>query len=115
MCRKMETEEEKVLPFYSSSLSTEEEEKAAAVEAEAPSEELAEVKSTACQIAAIKVCLLQVMHKYASLQNFWKRYNKVLLDKMALDKEKEKLFEENAKLKVLLKQYLDGKNNFPMS
>jgi hypothetical protein len=45
MCRKLETEEEKVLPFYVSSLSPEEEEKVASEAAEPPSEPLAEVGS----------------------------------------------------------------------
>ena len=31
------------------------------------------------------------MMEYTSLENFWKRYNKVLLDKLALDKEKSLL------------------------
>ena len=42
------------------------------------------------------------------MENFWKRYNKVLLDKLALDREKQTLEDENSKLKALLKQYLDG-------
>lgn len=50
----------------------------------------------------------QVMHEYEALENFWKRYNKVLLDRYALDKEKHTLVEENQKLRMLLKQYLDG-------
>ena len=53
------------------------------------------------------VCF-QVMHEYSALENFWRRYNKVLLDKLALDREKQILEEENSKLKALLKQYLDG-------
>ena len=48
------------------------------------------------------------MYKYGSLENFWKRYNKVLLDKCALDKEKDTLMRENTQLRTLLKQYLDG-------
>ena len=52
---------------------------------------------------------LQIMKEYSSLQNFWKRYNKVLLDKVSLDREKQILEEENSKLKILLKQYLDGR------
>ena len=43
MCRKLETEEEKVLPFYSSSLSPEEDEQVASVEAEPALETLAQV------------------------------------------------------------------------
>ena len=42
-CRKLETEEEKVLPFYASSLTEEEQEDVAAAVAEPPSEPLAEV------------------------------------------------------------------------
>jgi hypothetical protein len=50
----------------------------------------------------------KVMKDYLSLENFWKRYNKVLLDKASLDKEKQMLSTENAQLRLLLKQYLDG-------
>lgn len=91
MCRKLETEEEKVLPFWSGSLTHEEEEQIASVVTEPPTEELT-----------------QVLHQYSGLENFWKRYNKVLLDKLALDKEKQILEQENQKLRILLKQYLDG-------
>lgn len=44
MCRKLETEAEKVLPFYASSLAPEEDDDVAAAMQEAPSEQLAEVK-----------------------------------------------------------------------
>ncbi|XP_055862303.1 dynein regulatory complex subunit 2-like isoform X2 [Biomphalaria glabrata] len=91
MCRKLETEEEKVLPFYASSLTKEEEEDVNAAVLEPPSEPMA-----------------KAMHEYASLENFWKRYNKVLLDKLALEKEKQSLGLENQQLRMLLKQYLDG-------
>ena len=50
------------------------------------------------------------MHEYTALENFWKRHNKVLLDKLALDREKQTLEDENSKLKALLKQYLDGES-----
>ncbi len=33
------------------------------------------------------------MCEYAGLENFWKRYNKVLLDKVALDKEKSTMLQ----------------------
>ncbi|XP_046351485.2 dynein regulatory complex subunit 2-like [Haliotis rufescens] len=91
MCRKVETEEEKVLPFYASSLTAEEIEDVDAAILEPPSEPLA-----------------LVIHEYSSLENFWKRHNKVLLDKLALDKEKQTLVQENQQLRTLLKQYLDG-------
>ena len=35
--------------------------------------------------------LATVMHEYSALENFWKRYNRVLLDKLALDREKQAL------------------------
>ncbi|XP_044141893.1 dynein regulatory complex subunit 2 [Bufo gargarizans] len=91
MCRKLETEEEKVLPFYPSSLSDAEREEAERVNMEKPSEQLA-----------------QLMLDYTALDQFWKRYNKVLLERWALDREKAVLSQDNQKLRVLLKQYLDG-------
>lgn len=91
MCRKLETEQEKVLPFYSSSLTEEEEEHVKSTEQEQPTESLA-----------------KVLHEYTSLENFWKRYNKVVLDKLSLDKEKRDLLQENTQLRAVLKQYLDG-------
>ncbi|CCD13870.1 unnamed protein product [Trypanosoma congolense IL3000] len=41
------------------------------------------------------------------LERFWTKYNKVVLDNVALSQEKQHLEEENLKLQVLLKQYLD--------
>ena len=48
------------------------------------------------------------MHEYEELEPFWKRYNKVSLDKVTLDKERQVLLQENGQLRSLLKQYLDG-------
>lgn len=91
MCRKMETEEEKILPFYASSLTEDEENDLKQALYENPSKDLSDI-----------------MKDYLNLENFWKRYNKVLLDKASLDKEKQMLSTENAQLRMLLKQYLDG-------
>ncbi|XP_022346038.2 dynein regulatory complex subunit 2-like [Crassostrea virginica] len=91
ICRKFETEEEKVLPFYASSLTKEEQNDVNAAVLEAPNE-----------------ALVGVMHEYSTLENFWKRFNKVTLDKLALEKEKQGLMVENQQLRTLLKQYLDG-------
>ncbi|KAM9321401.1 dynein regulatory complex subunit 2 [Gastrophryne carolinensis] len=91
MCRKLETEEEKVLPFYPSSLSDAEKEEAERSSMEKPTEELA-----------------QLMQEYTALDQFWKRYNKVLLEHWALEREKTVLSQDNEKLRLLLKQYLDG-------
>lgn len=51
---------------------------------------------------------LQILNEYTSLENFWKRYNKVNLDKLALEKEKQDLLNENTQLRAVLKQYLNG-------
>eukprot|EP00697_Spironema_sp_BW2_P014352 gnl/Spiro4/477_TR263_c0_g1_i1.p1 gnl/Spiro4/477_TR263_c0_g1~~gnl/Spiro4/477_TR263_c0_g1_i1.p1 ORF type:complete len:561 (+),score=227.35 gnl/Spiro4/477_TR263_c0_g1_i1:64-1746(+) len=42
------------------------------------------------------------------LDNFFKRFNKVKLDQIALEAEKARLQAENTKLRSTLKQYLDG-------
>ncbi|XP_044851318.1 dynein regulatory complex subunit 2 [Mauremys mutica] len=91
MCRKLETEEEKVLPFYASLLSREEQEKVEQVSLEKPGEQLA-----------------QLMQDYLGLEHFWQRYNKVKLEQLSLEREKAVLCQENQKLRLLLKQYLDG-------
>ncbi|XP_078057430.1 dynein regulatory complex subunit 2 [Mustelus asterias] len=90
MCRKLETEEEKVLPFYASSLTPEEESKVQHLMMLRPCEELAEVMDC------------------GALEQFWKRYNKVLLDQVVLQQEKSTLLQENSRFRQLLKQYLDG-------
>ena len=47
-------------------------------------------------------------NEFMLLDQFYKRYNKVLLDKLAIDKQKNTLEKENMFFKNLLKQYLDG-------
>ncbi|XDV36392.1 hypothetical protein PO909_006179, partial [Leuciscus waleckii] len=90
MCSKMETEHEKVLPFYKSSLSE---------------EELSQEKANAMKSADEK--LTQLVPDYSSLGKFWQRYNKVQLDRMCLKREKVLQLQENERLKTYLKQYLD--------
>ena len=46
--------------------------------------------------------------EWSLLENFWRKHNKVLLDNAAINQEKFHLQNENAKLRSLLKQYLDG-------
>merc|ERR1711939_465804 len=50
----------------------------------------------------------QVVEEWDYLNNFFKRYNKVLVDVMAIDREKMRLSGENSDLRSILKQYLDG-------
>ncbi|MEW5310230.1 MAG: hypothetical protein WDW38_002047 [Sanguina aurantia] len=49
-----------------------------------------------------------VVEEWDYLNRFFKRTNKALLDKSAIDKEKARLERENADLRSILKQYLDG-------
>ncbi len=43
-----------------------------------------------------------------SLKNFWKRYNKVLLDVIAIKKQKTEIEQQNETLRSMLQQYYDG-------
>lgn len=88
LCRRLETEKEKVLPFYESQVD----------QAEIPEDLKEDYDELSKSDAA----------EYGYLNNFYKRYNKVLLDKLAIDKQKEALQKDNLLLKSLLKQYLDG-------
>ncbi|XP_075241451.1 dynein regulatory complex subunit 2-like [Convolutriloba macropyga] len=91
LARRYETEEEKVLPFYASTLTDEELRDVQEAQGETPQEELA-----------------KAMFDFQGLDPFWKRYNKVLFDKLALQKEQSLLLQENQQLRMVLKQYLDG-------
>ena len=42
------------------------------------------------------------------LENFFKKSNKALLDKLAVERQRDRLRKENADLQSILKQYLDG-------
>ncbi len=42
------------------------------------------------------------------MANFYRKYNKILLDNIAINKEKERLQVENAQLQDLIQQYMDG-------
>jgi hypothetical protein len=46
--------------------------------------------------------------EWSSLDPFYAKYNKVLLDKLAIAQEKARLKQENVDLRGILKQYLDG-------
>lgn len=91
ICRKFETEEEKVLPFYSPTLTPEEQEEMEEIQPEDLTEELA-----------------KVIADYVGMENFWKRYNKVKLEQLSLQHRHAELLEINRKLREMLKQYLDG-------
>jgi hypothetical protein len=95
--RRMETEREKVLPFYESSV--EEEERAAAEAAE-----VCKVLQTTSAVGRDGAPI----EEWNYLDPFFQRYNKVLLDVMAIERERDRLSSENSDLRSILKQYLDG-------
>ena len=95
--RKLETDREKVLPFHPFSISAE--------DSSVP-EDL-EVEANALSSYAIGHDGKPV-EEWNSLDVFFKRYNKVLLDKYAIMKEESRLKQENQDLRNILKQYLDG-------
>eukprot|EP00049_Salpingoeca_infusionum_P005092 m.88080 g.88080 ORF g.88080 m.88080 type:complete len:540 (-) comp12853_c0_seq3:628-2247(-) len=133
VCSRLETEEEKVLPFYKETVSQQEvdEEMQAAIErGELVLEEDGEVPVAASAEAEVPVDQHvggyhpqpgptelsavaysrqnQPVETFKALDNFYKRYNKVLLEKLALDREVSDLEEENEELRHILKQYLEG-------
>ncbi|NXT61874.1 DRC2 protein, partial [Chaetops frenatus] len=91
MCRRLETEEEKVLPFYPSSLTDSEQQKAHRVLEEIPSEPLA-----------------LAMQDYVGLERFWQRFNKAKLEEKALEQAWAALTNRNQYLRELLQKYLAG-------
>ncbi|NXX26961.1 DRC2 protein, partial [Nicator chloris] len=91
MCRRLETEEEKVLPFYPSSLAEWEQQNARSILQETPREPLA-----------------QAMQDYVGLERFWQRFNKAKLEEKALEQARATLANRNHNLRGLLQQYLAG-------
>ncbi|XP_030920424.1 dynein regulatory complex subunit 2 [Geospiza fortis] len=91
LCRRLETEEEKVLPFYPSSLGELEQQKVRRVLEETASEPLA-----------------RVMKDYMGLERFWQRFNKAKLEEKGLERARAALADRNQELRKLLQQYLAG-------
>nr|XP_032828225.1 dynein regulatory complex subunit 2 [Petromyzon marinus] len=91
ICRRMETEQEKVLPFPPSALTPEEQRDVDTQLAQTPTQQLS-----------------QVAARYSSMERFWCRYNKVLLEQLALEHERDALQRENGRLRRALQLYLEG-------
>mmetsp|Transcript_6692 Transcript_6692/g.15423 ORF Transcript_6692/g.15423 Transcript_6692/m.15423 type:complete len:512 (-) Transcript_6692:106-1641(-) len=94
--RKLETEREKVIPFYPTPMD----------EDSSIPEDLA-VDANALSSYAIDKDGKPV-EEWNYLDTFFRRYNKVLLDKVCIEREKGRLGQENADLRSILRQYLDG-------
>jgi len=97
LCRKFETEREKVLPFYlSRDLLNEFEEG----DLDFGDEDLKE---------EIRKELVDIgTDEWTYLDHFFKRFNKVKLDELAIGQELKRLNKENVQLRSILKQFLDG-------
>lgn len=91
MTRKLETEREQVMPFPASIVETD-----------------PEIQR---QMAQFKL-QLKGDSKYVGesdmFDKFYRRFNKVLLEKLALQREKEQLLKTNQHLKQMMKNYMEG-------
>lgn len=89
ICRRLETEREKILPYYENS----------------------DIGVNEVVLPDAEKLLGMDSKSYdeiESMKNFWKRYNKVLLDVIAIKKQKEEISVQNQILLSLLKKYYDG-------
>lgn len=105
LARKLETEREKVCPFYESALNNDDSQgQVGRLTADGG----ADVPES---IDGIRMWTRELMgseNDWHHMDNFYKKYNKVLLDKLAIAQEKKRLQKENSDLRHILKQYLDG-------
>lgn len=129
VARKYESEQEKVLPFFTPGQAVDEEE-AAAMEQEVAAAMAEDAKAVAAAAAAeadqagpsTSAAAAdkpnfssqgvddqgRPVEEWDYLNRFFRKFNKVVLDKAAIDKEKARLQRENDDLRAILKQYLDG-------
>ncbi|KAF5833975.1 flagellar associated protein [Dunaliella salina] len=114
LCRKFETEQEKVIPFYvpaqaEALYQSEEADQAEAAQQSADAVG-AEQSTTSGQAEGdVKFAVGQAGGNVKFLlTRFFRRFNKAVLDNACIDKEKARLEKENADLRSILKQYLDG-------
>ncbi|KAG2770939.1 Coiled-coil domain-containing protein 65 [Phytophthora cactorum] len=112
LVRKLETERERVLPFYHSTLADEHEANELTETVRlAMRTETGREDEDAQQMLDFQSQGLQSgvpVSEWEYLDLFWKRHNKVLLDELALRREKERVANENRELQTILQQYLAG-------
>ena len=104
MCRKLETEEEKVLPFGTVPPTP----RTAEEDAQLVKESKTKLNDVISDYEVILTLFTGSKEHLQQLDGFWRRYNKAQLDKLALEAEKRSLEGENQTLRNVLKQYLDG-------
>lgn len=128
LSRKMETSLELILPFVPNEVTDQNENNNALVQLSTVNEEnkimddLVENEISKTEAKNIKLNNYQPPIHQSSvwapndtavaptdrLTNFYRRYNKILLDNIAIEKEKARLQSENAQLEDLIKQFTDG-------
>lgn len=112
LARKLETEQEKVIPFAGAAHSTLKEvaekstaewkEKLLAMSTPSPTAPDPKLQTSAWTRDG------EPVRDWCHLDNFLRKYNKVLLDKLAIERERKRFERENAELQALLRQYFDG-------
>lgn len=129
LCRKLETEPEKVLPFHASAgaalddgarreATAAADAEAARLKAEVLEAELSEIKGgDADDDAEAQQLRISAMgtddaggpvEEWNYLDRFFVRFNRALLDGQSASNERERMSTENMDLRAILKQYLDG-------
>jgi hypothetical protein len=94
LCRKLETEREKVVPFY--------------LARDPPDLDSLNLEDDKLKEEIREAMADTGVDEWTYLDCFFKRYNKAYLDLFAVDKEKSRLEKENNQLRLILKQVLDG-------
>mmetsp|Transcript_14746 Transcript_14746/g.41521 ORF Transcript_14746/g.41521 Transcript_14746/m.41521 type:complete len:530 (-) Transcript_14746:148-1737(-) len=116
LCRKMETEQEKVMPFQQPGAVDNSDVEAAAKAAEVSEGSIEGSDGLNATTASKKPSMSsygvdesgKVVEEWDYINRFFKRHNKVNIDVMAIEKERDRLDKENGDLRAILKQYLDG-------
>jgi len=112
--RKYESEREKVAPFYAATHiemppEVQESQSKAADESIAMGSSLGGNSSSRTQAHSQDVHNSNMEPDECNyLDNFYKKYNKVLLETLAIKKDQDRLRRENEDLQMILKQYIDG-------
>lgn len=107
---KLESEQERVLPFYESTSDSNDPSAETAEHGQQgeTSDQLQQLQIMPYQPRTIDSATGEAIAEWNYLDNFYKRYNKALLDNITIQRERERLEAENAELQCILKQYLDG-------
>lgn len=112
--RSLETDKEKVQPYYASSMpETQDPDEVKKTPAEEAAEESKWMRNMLANDGYSEVTSKAIMEVgdpalMRQLDNFYKKYNQVLLSKLATERERDRLREENEQMQSILKQFLEG-------